>query len=395
MNLKERADKLLSKVQAHYYPDLEVKSGKGSYVYGLDGRKILDFSCGVAVTSTGHCHPKVVAAIAKQAKNMIHNCIAISYHPTAIEYMEALQKVVPIKDARFFLCQSGSEAIEGALKVAKYVSGKSGIIALKGGFHGRTIGALSITSSKKLFQEGYGDLVPNSFFADYSIESIAAANNGNIAAVITELVRGEGGYAPHEIKFIQDLRKYCTQNNIFLIIDEVQTGFLRTGKMFASEWYRIEPDIMAISKAIASGLPLGAVVMKKEISDKWSTSAHGGTFLGNLIACAAGSATLDVLASELPKMPKKIDILHKEIDKLITAFPKIFISRQGVGFMQGLVCADGQTCGKLRTKALQLGLLLLNSGANGEVIRLVPPVTISAADLRKGFKILAEAARTL
>lgn len=387
MNLKERADQVLSPVLSHF-TDLEVVKGKGSYLYGANGKKYLDFASGIAVTNTGHCHPAVVKAAAAQLKNMIHNCAGVTYHHANIEFAEALQKVVPIKDARIFLCQSGSEAVEGCLKAAKYVSKRSGIIALKKGFHGRTMGALSVTSSKQLYRDGYGELIPNTFFAEHDLESIKKLNNGNIAAVIFELVQGEAGYTAFDKKFVQAVRKYCTENKIFLIIDEVQSGFGRTGKMFASEWYEIEPDLMSMAKGIASGFPLGAVVMKKEISDNWHTSAHGGTFTGNLVACAAGIATLKVIQQELPKMPKKIEKLTAGLDALIKKYPEVYTNRTGLGFMIGFGCASGETVKKVRAKALANGLLLISSGPNGEKIRLAPPITVSLKELAEGLQIL-------
>lgn len=387
MNLKERSDQVLSRVLSHF-TDLEVIKGKGSYLYGSDGKKYLDFASGIAVTGTGHCHPQIVKAATAQLKNLIHNCAGVTYHRANVEFAEALQRIVPIKDARIFLCQSGSEAVEGCLKAAKYVSKKSGIIALKQGFHGRTMGALSVTSSKQLYRDGYGDLMPNTFFAEHDLASVKKLNNGNIAAVILELVQGEAGYTAFDKKFVQDLRKYCTENKIFMIIDEVQSGFARTGKMFACEWYDLEPDLMSMSKGIASGLPLGAVVMKKEISDSWHTSAHGGTFTGNLVACAAGTATIDVLQKELPKMPAKIAKLAAGLDELIKKHPQTYVNRTGIGFMIGFGCKDGETVKKVRANALADGLLLISSGPHGEKLRLAPPITISLKEIEEGLKIL-------
>ena len=390
MNLIERSDKVLSRVLSHF-TELEISHGKGAYLYGLDGKEYLDFASGIAVTGTGHCHPEVVNAATNQLKKLIHNCAGVTYISANIELAEKLQKIVPIKDARFFLTQSGSEAIEGALKAAKYVSGKSGVIALQGGFHGRTMGALSVTS-KKLYRDGYGELMPNTYIVEPTLEAVAGANNGNIAAVIFELVKGEGGYEARDKEFVKKLREYCTQNNIYLVIDEVQTGFGRTGKMFACEWYGIEPDIMALAKGIASGFPLGAVVMKKEISDAWKTSTHGGTFTGNPVACAAGSVTVDILLREIPRMTAKIKTVEEACDKLLAQYPQIFTKRQGIGYMLGLVCVSGTVCAELRKKALANGLLLISSGSESEVVRLAYPVTATIAELEKGFALLTKSA---
>ncbi|MDR1113815.1 MAG: aminotransferase class III-fold pyridoxal phosphate-dependent enzyme [Candidatus Margulisbacteria bacterium] len=390
MNLVERSDKVLSRVLSHF-TELEIDHGAGAYLYGLDGKVYLDFASGIAVTATGHCHPEVVRAALEQTRKIIHNCAGVTYISANIELAEKLQKIVPIKDARFFLTQSGSEAVEGALKAAKYVSGKNGVITLQGEFHGRTMGALSVTA-KKAYRDGYGELMPNSFIAEADLDAVAGLNDDNIAAVIIELVKGEGGYAARDRDFVQKLREYCAQNKIYFIVDEVQSGFGRTGKMFACEWYGIEPDIMALAKGIASGFPLGAVVMRKEISDAWKTSAHGGTYTGNPVACAAGSATVDILQREMPRMPAKIKTVEEACDKLLAKYPRIFAQRQGLGYMLGLVCVSGAVCAELRKRALANGLLLISSGATGEVVRLAYPVTATIAELEKGFALIAQTA---
>ncbi|MDR1453449.1 MAG: aminotransferase class III-fold pyridoxal phosphate-dependent enzyme [Candidatus Margulisbacteria bacterium] len=390
MNLVERSGKVLSRVLSHF-TELEIDHGAGAYLYGLDGRAYLDFASGIAVTATGHCHPEVVRAVVEQTRKIIHNCAGVTYISANIELAEKLQKIVPIKDARFFLTQSGSEAVEGALKAAKYVSGKSGVITLQGEFHGRTMGALSVTT-KKSYRDGYGELLPNSFIAEADLDAIARLNNGNIAAVIIELVMGEGGYAARDRDFVRKLRAYCAQNKIYFIVDEVQSGFGRTGKMFACEWYGLEPDIMALAKGIASGFPLGAVVLKEEISNAWKTSAHGGTFTGNPVACAAGSATVDILLREIPQMPAKIKTVEEACAKLVAQYPRIFVRRQGLGYMLGLVCASGAVCAELRRRALANSLLLISAGAESEIIRLAYPVTATIPELEKGFAIIAQTA---
>ncbi|GBR76945.1 4-aminobutyrate aminotransferase, partial [Candidatus Termititenax persephonae] len=386
----ERSDRVLSRVLSHF-TDLEISHAAGAYLYGLDGQAYLDFASGIAVTSVGHCHPEVVHAAVEQTKKIIHNCAGVTYISANIELAEKLQEIVPIRDARFFLTQSGSEAVEGALKAAKYVSGRSGIITLQGEFHGRTLGALSVTA-KQLYRDGYGELLPRSFIAEPSVEAVSRLNDGNIAAVIVELVKGEGGYEARDREFVQKLRAYCAAQKIYFIVDEVQSGFGRTGKMFACEWYGIEPDIMALAKGIAAGFPLGAVVMKKEISEAWKTSAHGGTYTGNPVACAAGLATVNILLRELPRLAAKIKTVEEACDKLIAQYPRIFVRRQGLGYMVGLVCASGQICADLRKRALRNGLLLISCGAAGEVIRLAYPVTATLPELEKGFAIIGQTA---
>ena len=387
MNLVERGNNVLSNVLGHY-TQLEVVSGKGAYLIGADGRKYLDFASGIAVTNTGHHQPKIIKAAKAQLDKIIHNCAGVTYNETNIACAEKIQSIVPIKESRIFFTQSGSESVEGALKAAKFASQKDGIIALKNGFHGRTMGALSVTSSKEHYSSGYGKLVPNTYFADHNMESIKELNNGKIAAVITELVQGEAGYIAHDKKFIQELAAYCKKEKIFLIIDEVQSGFGRTGKMFASQWYEIEPDIMCLAKGIAAGLPLGAVVMKKEISDKWETSKHGGTYTGNLVSCAAAIANIELIKQELPKMEKKIEFFKKNIDKLIKDYPNVFKKRSGLGFMIGLHCKNKETTGFIGKLALEKGLLLINCGPNGDCIRLAPPITVSTKEIKQALAII-------
>lgn len=394
MELSQRGNNVISQVLGHY-TQLEVVKGSGAYLFDKNGKKYLDFASGIAVTSTGHCHPAVVAAAEKQLKKIIHNCAGVTYNETNISCAEKIQSVVPIKNSRIFFTQSGSEAIEGALKAAKYVSQRDGIIALKRGFHGRTMGAMSITSSKPYYSEGYGELMPNSYIADHFIAAIDKLNNGQIAAIITEPVQGEAGYVAHNKKFIQDLRKYCTEKNIYLIFDEVQSGFGRTGKMFASEWYGVEPDIMALAKGIASGFPLGAVVMKQEISDKWDTSKHGGTYTGNLVSCAAAIATIDIIKKELPKMAKKTALFTDTLASLVIKYPNILKKQTGLGFMIGLQCKNKDTASYIMKIALEKGLLLINCGPKGDTLRLVPPITISIAELKKGLDIITSCCESI
>ncbi len=387
MELANRGNNVISKVLGHY-TQLEVVKGSGSYLFAKNGKKYLDFASGIAVTNTGHCHPAVVKAAEKQLKKLIHNCAGVTYNETNIACAEKIQSIVPIKNSRIFFTQSGSEAVEGALKAAKYTSKKDGIIALKKGFHGRTMGAMSITTSKDYYSQGYGALMPNTFIADHSLAAIDKLNNGKIAAIITEPVQGEAGYVAHDKKFLQELRQYCTEKNIYLIFDEVQSGFGRTGKMFASDWYNVEPDIMSLAKGIASGFPLGAVVMKQEISDQWDTSKHGGTYTGNLVSCAAAIATIDIIKKELPKMAKKTELFTKTIDQLIAKYPNALKKQTGLGFMIGLQCKSKETTSYIMKLALEKGLLLINCGPDGDILRLVPPLTISLADLKKGLDII-------
>jgi len=384
-DLISRAEKTLSNVLGHY-TRLEVIKGKGSLLFTADGKKLLDFASGIAVTNTGHCHPEVVKAIKAQADSLIHNCAGVTYAEPIISYAEKLKKIIPVKDARFFFNQSGSEAVEAAIKAARYTTKKPMILALDRGFHGRTYAAMSATSSNPKYSRGYGKLVADIKVVKRDLKFIKKYQPDKVAAVITELVLGEAGYLAEDKFFIKSLADYCQKNKILLIIDEVQTGFARTGKMFACEWYGIKPDIIALAKAMASGLPMGAVAMNKKISDSWTTSAHGGTFGGNPVAAAAASATLDVLSKELPLMPKKI----KLIDQYLDLIKDMGYGSTGLGFMRGIQLRSAQQFLEVQSKAVSRGLLLISNGKSGDVIRLAPPVTISLKDLNKGMQIITE-----
>jgi len=394
MSLVKRGKKVLSPALGHY-TQLEIEKGIGSYLIGKNKKKYLDFACGIAVTNTGHCHPQVVSAAIRQVKKIIHNCAGVTYTDANIEYLEKLQKVVPIKNAHFFLTQSGSEAIEGAIKCAKQVTKKQEILVLKGGFHGRTYAALSATSSNPKYKEGYGKMVPGIKIVPRDLTKIKKAITKNTAAILTELVLGEGGYEANDSHFIRQLRKLCTQKKVLLMIDEVQTGFGRTGKLFASDWYNLIPDIMTLAKGIASGFPLGVIVIKPELSKKWPTSSHGGTYTGNLVACAAASATLAVIKKEIPKMKTKIKILDDQLQKILKKYPNVFSKISGLGYMKAIHLKNKQIAKPFLDLALKNQLLLITTGKDGDGIRIVPPVTISTNDLTKGLKILDKVAGEL
>lgn len=384
-NFVKRADKTLSPVLGHY-TSLEVIKGRDSYLFTSTGRKILDFASGIAVTNTGHCHPAVVKAIKNQSEKLIHNCAGVTYAEPIISYAEKLKKVIPIKDARFFFNQSGSEAVEAAIKAAKYTTGRPIILALENGFHGRTYAAMSATSSNPKYSRGYGKLVPDIKIVKRKMKAIKRYLPNKVAGVITELVMGEAGYIAEQKSFISELAEYCSKNGILLIIDEVQSGFGRTGKMFACEWYGIKPDIITLAKAMASGLPMGAVAMTRKVSDGWDTSAHGGTFGGNPVVAAAAEATLSIINQEIPKMAKKIEIIEEYNWKIGEAGYRV----SGLGFMRGIQLRSAMQFQEVQNKALKKGLLLISNGKSGDVIRLAPPVTIKSSDLKKGLQIITD-----
>ncbi len=391
--LLHRFKKVTPPVLGRYYADFEIKSAKGCYIFATDGKKYLDFSSGIATTVVGHCHPKVVAAASDQLKKLIHICIGVALYEPYIKLAEELGKVVPIKDAQPFLCQSGSEAAESALKLAKYVTKKPGIICFKGCFHGRTLGALSVTTSKMKYREGYEPLLPNVHIVDWDIaevEEVICEND--IAAVILEPILGEGGYIEIPPEFLKKLRKICTKYKVLFICDEIQSGFGRTGKWFAIEHAGVVPDIMTLAKGLASGFPLGACVASKEIMAKWSPGAHGGTYGGNPVCCAASVATIDVikknkLVANSAKLGKH---LKSKLKDLKIDFPQIKQIR-GVGLMIGVDFKDNQIVKKILNYCLDHKLVLISTGADGTVIRFVPALNVTKKQINTALSIFEKA----
>lgn len=395
-SLKERGAAVLSPVLGKYFEDFEIAKARGSLLYGLDGKKYLDFSTGIACNVTGHCHPKVVAAIKKQAEKLLHICIGVAYYEPYVKLAEELQKIVPIKEAQSFFCQSGAEAVESAIKLAKYATKKPGIIAFRGGFHGRTLGALSVTTSKMKYRDGYEPLLPEIYIAPLdlrAVEDLIMAHQ--IGGMIIEPILGEGGYIIVEKEFLKGLRQLCDKNNILLIFDEVQTGMGHTGKWFACEHASVTPDIMTIAKGIASGLPLGACVASKEIMAKWSPGAHGSTFGGNPVSCAAAIATLEVIRKEklLQNTAKLGKYLFEELSKLKTKYSHSILIKdvRGLGLMLGVDFGDNAPVKKIMNYCLAHGLVLIATGGDGTVIRFIPALNVTKAQIDQALKIFSDA----
>lgn len=396
-NLAKRGKKVVSPVLGRYFADFEIKKGKGCYLYDTAGKKYLDFSAGIAVCATGHAHPKVVAATQKQIANLIHICIGIANYEPYIELAEKMAKIVPIKNAQFFFCQSGSEAVEAALKLAKYATKNPGLVAINGGFHGRTMGALSLTTSKMKYRDGYSPLLPKVYIAKPDLKMIEKIfKSKTIAAIILEPILGEGGYVPLPAKLIRGIRKLCNKYNVLLIFDEIQSGFGRTGKWFMAQHYHVQPDILCMAKGIASGFPLGAIAASAKLMKKWSPGAHGGTFGGNPVCCAAAIATIDVIKKE--KLLKNAAQLGKHlIAKLHTMQKKYPIIKdvRGLGLMIGADFKDSAIVSQIINYCLKNGLVIIPTGANGTVIRFIPPLTIKKKELEQGLQIFEDALKNV
>lgn len=402
------------------WPNLPVSRAEGMYLYGLDGRRYLDFTAGLAVLNTGHCHPRVVEAAQRQAAQMIHSAVGITVVEPLLGLANALTRVLPPGLDMFFFGNSGSEAVEGAMKLARFVTGRPAFIAFYGGFHGRTLGAASVTTSKSKYRAGYEPLLPSIYFSPYAYcyrcpagRNPAACNTecldnlttlfertvppSQVAAIIVEPVQGESGFIVPPADFLRRLRRICDEFGILLIFDEIQTGFGRTGHMFAAQTFEVQPDIMVIAKSIASGFPLSAVVASRELMRKWKPGAHSTTFGGNPVACAAGVATLDVIREEnlLDNCRQMGQRLKAGVEQLKNKYPVIGDVR-GVGLLVGLEMIipgtdkqpNPQAVEQLLTACLERGLLLYSAGVHNHVVRIFPPLIVNAEQVDEALAIL-------
>lgn len=426
-NLKN-LQKFLSPVLTHA-TYLEINRGRASWLFSFDGKKYLDFTAGLGVTSTGHCHPAVVKAIQNQAGKLIHGCAGIVFYEPNLKLAEQLAKIAPDGISSFFFTQSGTEAVEGALKLARFVTKKPGIIAFTGGFHGRTLGALSVTTSKEKFRRGYEPLLQKIYFFPYPYcfkcpfekpkypackkngqigcaqdlqKFFAGLKNKKIASAIIEPILGEGGYSPAPVEFLKLLRKLCSQNKILLIFDEIQSGLGRTGKWWAADFAGVAPDILVVAKGIASGMPLGAIGASSGLMKKWRPGAHGGTYSGNPVCSAAGLATISVIKKEklLANAAKIGNYLIQKIKKLSKSYPFIGDVR-GQGLMIGLEfvkyknLSGSEIVKKIKKFCLEKNLILITCGADDSVIRLVPALNVKKKEAELALKIIEAAFRKI
>ena len=393
--------------------------GRGTQVWDVDGNRFLDFAAGIAVCATGHAHPQVVAAVKAAADDFLH--ISRDYwHENMTALGERLAAVAPMKvlagePAMSFLCQSGTEAVEGALKLARYVTKRPRFIGFLGGFHGRTMGSLAFTSSKYTQQLGFAPAMPGVTHVPYPdpyrplfagedqgkavIDYLRLLFERNVpaaevAAILVEPLQGEGGYVVPPPGFLAGLRALCDEHGILLIFDEVQSGIGRTGRMFACEHEGVAPDIMSLAKGLGSGLPIGAVVARRSLMSQWKRGAHGNTYGGNPLACAAANATLDLVGGGLADNAATVGAhFQQRLRELQQDHPCIGQVR-GRGLMIGmeLVEDDGKRtparalCDAVVTRAFHNGLLLLSCGAS--TVRFMPPLNVSVAEVDEAVALL-------
>jgi 4-aminobutyrate aminotransferase len=411
--LLERDARYMSPSYTRIYP-LVVERGSGAVIQDVDGNLFLDFTAGIAVTSTGHCHPHVTAAITDQAHKLLHMSGTDFYYQPQIDLAQRLAESGPgTSPKRVFFTNSGAEALEAALKLARWHTGRSRAIAFFGAFHGRTYGAMSLSGSKLVHRRGFAPLVPDIHHVPYP-RGCHACDNGHadcecvrqieetvlrriappdeVAAIFVEPIQGEGGYYVPPSGFLPALRALCDKHGFLLVADEVQTGMGRTGKLYAVEHWDVEPDIICLAKGIASGMPLGAIIAREEVMD-WPPGSHASTFGGNPVSCRAALATLDLLeGGYIANAAQRGEQLKQELQRLQKRHPEIREVR-GLGLMVAMDLAherDGSPATARRDDliqaAFQHGLLLLGCGESA--IRFCPPLCISAEQVETTIRIV-------
>jgi 4-aminobutyrate aminotransferase len=399
--------------------DIFVERGEGAYLYDVQGRRYLDFTCGIGVTNTGHCHPRVVEAIREQAGKIIHAQVNILYHAPLLRLVEALHQVAPPQLDSFFFSNSGAEALEGAVKLARHATGRPNVVVFQGSFHGRTNLTMAMTTSRTVYRQHYQPLAAGVFVAPYpyayrygwgaeetsawclrELRHLLASQTAptETAAIVIEPVLGEGGYVVPPASFLRGVREICDEHGILLVADEVQSGFGRTGKFFAVEHFQLEPDIMTLAKGLASGLPLSGVAASRALMESWIPGTHGGTYGGNAVACAAAAATVQVLQEEgLVENAAQLGPVLMDGLRDVQAHCSLLGDVRGLGLMVGTEFSlpDGAPATALVKEIIgrcqEQGLLLLNCGTYGNVIRWVPPLLVKREEIESALAIFETA----
>lgn len=407
----------LSPVWSHY-SDIVAERAEGAYLYTSDGRRYLDFTCGIGVTNTGHCHPKVVAAAQAQIGKLIHGQINIVYHRPILDLVNELLQVAPPHLSSFFFSNSGAEAIEASIKLARQATKRTNIIVFQGSFHGRTVGAMSLTASNTVYRAGYQPLMAGVFVTPFAYAYhygwseeettkfclrelrhllVTQSAPGETAAILVEPILGEGGYVLPSAGFLAGVQAICREHGILLIADEVQTGFGRTGAWFGHQHFDIEPDIMVMAKGMASGFPISGIAARPELMARWQTGSHGGTYGGNAVSCAAAAATIRVLREEglIENAAKMGGAILAGLRDLQKRFPIIGDVR-GKGLMIATEFSkangepDAKTAKAVRQACQESNLLLLTCGPYGNVIRWIPPLIIDEGQIDEGLGIFTD-----
>jgi 4-aminobutyrate aminotransferase len=403
--------------------------GEGTYVWDQDGRRYLDFTSGIGVANTGHCHPRVVEAVREQASRALHLQANVGFvHEPMVRLIVALREIAPPELDTFLFANSGAEAVEAAIKLARQATKRTNIIAFQRGFHGRRVGTMSLTSSKTIYRGGYQPLMAGVFIAPYAycyrcpkMEANPEKYSSNCccdwpleqvrfllksqtapeetAAILVEPVLGEGGYVVPPASFLRGLREVCDEYDILLILDEVQSGLGRTGRFFALEHFGVTPDVLVMAEGLASGLPMSGIAARRELMDCWQSGSQGGTYGGNVVACAAAEATIHALQKEglVANAARLGEKLLARLRAMQERYPSLGDVR-GLGLMVGVefVVPGGRTPDKDRAREVQQacresGLLLLTCGTEENVVRWIPPLIIGEQELEEALDVFERA----
>lgn len=380
------------------YPMVPVR-GRGSVVEDIDGNRFLDFCAGIAVNVTGHCHPRVVAAIQEQATQLLHYSASDFYLPIYAHLAAQLERLAPMTGpTRVFLGNSGTEVVEAAIKLARYATGRQYIVGFLGGFHGRTYGSVSLTASKAKYHAHFGPMLPGIYHVPFGsagldeleqriFHRLVPANE--VAAIIVEPIQGEGGIVVPDPEFLPRLRRICDQHGILLVADEVQSGMGRTGLMWAIQHWGVEPDVILTAKGLASGMPIGAMIAREHLMT-WSAGAHGSTFGGNPVSCAAALATIALLEEGLiDNAAARGEQMLALLRPLVAAHPDHVREVRGKGLLVGVQLDSGATAVAVEHAAFERGLMVLTAG--DDVIRMSPPLVVTGPETVTGCRIFAEA----
>jgi len=422
LDWQARKDDAVARGQGNIAP-VYIERALGSELWDVEGKRYIDFGTGIAVCSAGHCHPKITAALSEQVNKFTHTCVMVTPYDSSVRLAEKLNELAPgpSKKKSIFVT-TGAEAIENSIKIARAHTGRRGVIAFNGGFHGRTMLAMGLTGKITPYKNLFGPFPAELYHAPFPIEyhgiSVADSLQGldnlfkcdiapsDVAAIVVEPVQGEGGFYPAPAEFLQALRSLCDEHGIMLIIDEIQTGFARTGKMFCSEYAGVEADLMTVAKGMANGFPIAAVVGKAEIMDSPLPGGLGGTYAGSPLGCVAGLAMIEVIEEEkLADAALHVsEVFSARLQALQAKFPaKIGHLRTAHGAMMAMELVsdgdvdrpDAELTKALVGKAYENGLALLSCGARGNVIRFLPALNISDALINEGMDILENCLREL
>jgi len=396
-----------------------ISRAKNAELWDEDGNRYIDFGAGIAVVNTGHSHPEIVDAVKSQLDGFSHTCVMVTPYASAVELAEKLTGIAPVTDARAIFVSTGAEAVENAIKIARAATGRPGVIAFNGGFHGRTNLCMGLTGKVVPYKKGFGPFTPGIYHAPFPAEYLGISAEDSlealeqlfkcdvqadqVAAIIIEPVQGEGGFYPVPEGFLSKLRSLCDMHSILLIVDEIQTGFARTGRMFACEYAGVEPDMITMAKGIAGGFPIAAVVGKAAVMDAPEPGGLGGTYAASPLGCAAGLKVLDIIENE--SLCERATEIGKRIkaglQRLQAEFPEWVGDVRGLGAMVAMeLISEGdvnkpnpELAKALTIKAAELGLILLSCGVRGNVIRILVPLTIPTEHLDEGLRILEDSFR--